>query len=304
MMKIRMILLSLAVILISLNSCDNKFEQSQPDSINAGEINIYCDESIAGVMDSTFKMYQNAYPNIKFSYQLVDSRETMNQLLSGQTDAVVVARNYLPDEDSLMKEFDVQRTEMIAAEDALVFYVNREFPLDTINHEQLVEILSTQKSFRDFYPQLGFEPELISNSRRSSEYANFLKLVLGDKPLVKQLKMMNGVDSVKTYVKDNPNAIGIGYLSHVMRKAEWKALRVSYINSEGKREPPQIVHQGFIVQKRYPYIVQYRILFAEGTMSRAFWFASFLSKEAIVQTYFKEYGIVPGFAQIKLIKQD
>jgi ABC-type phosphate transport system substrate-binding protein len=290
--------------ILLLISCESKYEKSQADSINAGELTIYCDEAIFNVMDSTFKLYQNAYPNIKFVYQVVDSREAMSLILSGNAEAVIVSRNYLPDEDSLMTEFDVKRTEMIAAEDALVFYVSRDFPLDTINHEQLVEILTTQKSFKDFYPQVGFEPEFVCNSRRSAEYANFLELVLGNNKHLKQVKLLNGVDSVKRYVSENKNAIGIGYLSHVNRKADWKALKVSYTNKDGKREPPQIVHQAYIVQNRYPYIVRYRVLISESTMSRAFWFASYISKEFIVQTYFKELGIVPGFAQFKLIKQD
>jgi len=300
----KLILLTISVMLFLQISCDNKFEKSEADSINAGELTIYCDEAIYQAMDSTFKMYQSAYPNINFDYKVVDAREVMNMILSGQAEAVIVSRNYLPDEDSLMTEFDVQRTEMIAAEDALVFYVSRDFPLDTINHEQLVEILTTQKSFKEFYPQVSFEPEFVCNSRRSAEYANFLELVLGGNKLTKKVSLLNGVDSVKTYVYDNKNAIGIGYLSHVIRKANWKVLRVSYINKEGKREPPQIVHQSYIVQNRYPYIVRYRVLIQESTMSRAFWFASYVSKESIVQTYFKDLGIVPGFAQFKLIKQD
>lgn len=295
---------ALFFILIIINSCDNKYEKSQADSINAGELTVYCDDSIYDVLDTTFKMYQNSYPNIKLNLRRADSRECMNMILSGQANAVVVARNYLPDEDSLMVEFDVERTEMIAAEDALVLYVHKDFPLDTLNHEQLIEILSTGKSFRDFYPQLTFEPLLVSNVRRSSEYANFLQLILGDKQLSKPIKFLTGFDSVKNYVKENPNAIGIGYLSQIIRQIDWKPLRISFLYENGKREPPQIVHQAFIVQRRYPYIVKYRVLLSEGTMSRAFWFASFLSKESIVQNYFNEFGIVPGFAKIKLIKQD
>ncbi|MCO5251404.1 MAG: substrate-binding domain-containing protein [Candidatus Kapabacteria bacterium] len=300
----RLVLLMISILLVLLISCDSKFEKADTVSINAGDLTIYCEESIAKVMDSTFKMYQNAYPNIKFVSQIVDSREAMNLILSGQAEAVIVSRAYLPDEDSLMAEFDVKRTEMIAAEDALVFYVNRDFPLDTINHEQLVEILTTQKSFNEFYPQVGFEPEFVCNSIRSAEYANFLKLVLGNQKHTKQMKFLNGVDSVKNYIRGNSKAIGIGYLSHVTRKADWKVLNVSYINQDGKREPPQTVHQAYIVQNRYPYIVQYRVLIQESTMSKAFWFASFVSKEFIVQTYFKELGIVPGFGQFRLIKQD
>ncbi len=304
MNKIKNLNLAIIIALITLNSCDSKYEKSHTDSINAGELTVYCDKSIFEVLDTTFKMYQNSYPNIKFTLVKADSRECMNMILSGQANAVIVARNYLPDEDSLMIEFDVERTEMIAAEDALVFYVDRNFPLDTLNHEQIIEILSTNKRFRDFYPQLTFEPELVSNTRRSSEYANFLQLVLGDRQLSKPVKFLTGYDSVKNYVKDNPNAIGIGYLSQIIRQIDWKPLRISFLSENGKREPPQVVHQAFIVQRRYPYIVKYRVLISEGTMSRAFWFASFLSKESIVQNYFNEFGIVPGFAKIKLIKQD
>ena len=202
----------------------------------------------------------NLIPGIQLTVEKANARKCVSFLLSGNTEAVVLARPFLKDEDSLMKMFDVKRPQMIAASDALVFYTNSDFPLDTLNDQQIREILFGRKSFKDFFRSLTFEPQIVCNEQNSSEYANFKKLVLKDSSLKIKILLFNGADSVKQYIKNNKQAIGIGYLSNIVNKYDYKALKISFNDSIGRREPPQIVHQAFIVQGRYPYIVQYRIL--------------------------------------------
>jgi hypothetical protein len=150
---------------------------------------------------------------------------------------------------------------------------------------------------------LTFEPLIVCNEQNSSEYANLKKLAAKDSTIKTKIILVNGADSVKNFIKYNEQAIGIGYLSNIVNKTDYKALKISFNDSTGKREPPQIVHQAFIVQGRYPYIVEYRIILKEERINRPFWFSSFLSKETKVQKYFLESGIVPEYARINLIPQ-
>jgi phosphate transport system substrate-binding protein len=300
--KILYLLIAL-IIVVSCNADRDDFQGEKYESINHGKLNIHVEESLYKLMDSAFQYYQEAYPNIELNVEVVHARKAMALLLSGETEGVISARTFLSDEDSLMNAYDVKRPEMIIASDALVFYANNNFPLDTINDVQLVEILSGEKKFTDYFSVFESEPEIVSNSTNSSEFSNVQLLVLKNKILKKYFKTFNSSDSVINYVAENNNKIGIGYLSQIYGNNKVKALKVGFINKNGNRVYPQIVHQGFIIQEKYPYINKIRVYTTEERMNKPFWFASFISKEAVVQRYLKDRGIVPEFAKFKLIRE-
>lgn len=294
-------LLFITVIFSACNVEREEMAGERYGSINAGVIKAVCDESVYALMDSTFKMYQAAYPKIEFELQVVHSRRAMALLLSGEVDAVITARSFLKDEDSLMKSYKVTRPEMLIASDALAFYVRKDFPLDTLNDEQIVKVLSGESRMMDFFPNLLVEPEFVCNNTNSSEFASVQNLVLKQKSLTKYINTFSGVDSVQKYVLNNQNAIGIGFLSQIYGNPDFKALEIGFIKDNGTRVFPQTVHQGFIVQGKYPYIPKIRIFIKEeNKSSQVFWFASYLSKEAVVQRYLLDKGIVPEYAKFKL----
>ncbi|MBX3044655.1 MAG: substrate-binding domain-containing protein [Candidatus Kapabacteria bacterium] len=290
--------------LTSLLSCNVEREEMAGErygSINAGKINVVCDESLYGLMDSAFTLYTNAYPKIELELEVLHARRAMALLLSGETDAIITARSFLKDEDSLMKAYDVDRPEMIIASDALVFFVKNDFPLDTLNDKQLVGVLSGRKKLIDYFPVLNKEPEFASNITNSSEFANLQNLVLKGNELIKYINTFNGIDSVMDYVSQSSNVIGIGYLSQIYGNSDFKMLQIGFINQNGTRIFPQVVHQGFIVQGKYPYISKIRVYIKEDNKTAPFfWFASYLSKEAVVQKYLLDKGIVPEYAKFKL----
>ncbi len=307
MNKILLSIVSLIIVFLSL-SCDDKYSSKDPsvETMNSGTMTVAIDASISNVLDTALKLYGLVYPNVKLDVQKVESRKAMSLLLSGNSRAVVIARDYLKDEDSLMKLYKVEKhKKMEVAIDALVFFTNRDFPIDTLNDEQLRKIL-TQKDvkFSNFYKNLNFEPEFVTNTVNSSEWANLNSLVAKGNKIQKNVTQLQGVDSIKNYVLKNKNSIGISYLSQLAKDPNFKNLRISFVNDTGKYEPPQIVHQAFVVQERYPYILSYWAYLLEDRMNLPYWFASFLGKEAKIQQYFKDIGIVPAFAKIVIIKED
>ena len=300
----------LIFLLFFIVSCGEEEQKSGGDTnevtetMDSGELNVYCDESIYEVLDSAFNMYDEFYPKVKFSSEVVHSRKAMSLLLSGNARAVVIARDYLKDEDSLMEAYGVEEhLRMKIAEDALVFYTHPDFPVDTINASEIKEVLLNQKKMTDIYPQLKREPQFVINDPNSSEYSNLRQIVLDNKFIKHSHKMMNGHDSVMNYVKNTDNSIGIGYLSHVVKNPDYKKLRVGFTDSTGNHEMPQAVHQAYIVMRRYPFIVDYYVYLFQKRRDLPYWFATYMAKEARVQKYFKKYGIVPAFAKFKLIKQ-
>ncbi len=294
---------------ILLIGCNNSQKDPKAtgiyESVNSGTITCLVDEAVWDFMQPVFHMYDSAYKEIHPTFLKVTSREAMSQLLAGNAKVIVTPRDYLKDEDSLMKVFKVEPHERaIYAIDGLVFYVNKDFPLDSIADTQINEFLSKQeKKLKDYFPLLKKEPVIVSNDYTSSEYANLQKIVLKGSPAKNKLIFQKNSDMVKQYVTENPNAIGIGYLSQIVKDSNFKCLMISFVDSSGKYIFPHVVHQANILRKYYPYIVNHYVYILKKQRDRAFWFAMFLEREFVVQSYFNNSGIVPAYAKIKLIEE-
>ncbi len=276
------------------------------ESWTTGKFTVYCDDSIFPLMDSVFRMYEQMYPGVALAAEHSDAWDVMSVLLSANARVVVVARDYLRHEDSLMKVYRVEpHLRMAIAYDGLVFFANGNFPIDTLNASEIEEVLTSRnKGFRDFYPELSVEPKLAVKGKKHSEYANLLQLAAKGNDIVRNLKYFNETSRLLNYVNDNDNTIGIAFLSQLIGDDRFKLLRIGYSDSTGKYINPKPVHQAYIVQDLYPYKVDYYAYLLKDLRDLPYWFATFLAKEAIVQKYFNNSGIVPAFAKIALIPED
>lgn len=308
-MKIKLIIL-LAIISILTVSCGEESNQktdkpqTYEQSINEGKLTVYVDTLLTDIIEPIMGFYRESYPKIELNVNYINSRRAVALLFSGEAEVIVLSRNYLKDEDSLNKEFSLNRPEMVMAEDGLVFFVNSQSKLDTLNDEQIFNILTNGKNFKDYFKHLNEEPELVTTNVNNSHYHNLIHSAARNGNVTRNIKLFNSTSEVLDFVKNNDNAIGVAYLSNLVKKPEFKMLRIGFINKDGKRIPPQIVHQGFIVQEKYPYIVEHKVILREDRKNKPFWFASYLSKETKVQKFLMDYGIVPAFAKVVLVPSE
>ena len=294
-----------AFFLASCGGQENKNLKNEYPALNSGTISVCCDEAVYDLLDRPFQMYDSVYTDVKLTVVKTTARQAMANLLSGSTPVIFLARDYLRDEDSLMKLYKIQPYErMKFAEDALVFYTKKDFPLDTVTDAQLKELFLKKVPLKKFYPQLKEEPEFAINNVASSEYANFKSLVLKDELPKIRLRMYAGNDSVMKYILQNNYTIGIGYLSQVIKDTNIKCLKVGFNDSTGKRVFPHLAHQANIVRRYYPYIVNEYVYVLENRRNLPWWLATFIAKEGIVQRYFKDVGIVPAYAVIQLVEEE
>ena len=162
-MVTKYMILSLLSLFLLINSCDNKYETKNPEDVetmNSGKLDIVIDSQYSPLMDSTLKMYQKFYTKVKLNYSYVNAREAMSNLFNGKNRAVVVGRDYLKDEDSILNVYNIKsHLKMKIADDALVFFANPSFPTDTINKEML-EKYFVDKKVRSPSDHLGVYSEL------------------------------------------------------------------------------------------------------------------------------------------------
>lgn len=290
------------------NEQDAKDGNSKPktyeQSINEGKLTVYVDTLLFDMIEPIMGFYRESYPKIELNVNYVNSRRAVALLFSGEAEVIVLSRNYLKDEDSLNKEFQLNRPEMVMANDGLVFFTNNNNKLDTLNDEQIFSILTQGKSFTNYFSHLKEDQELVTTGVNNSHYQNLITTAARNNAISRKITLLSNTQEVLDYVKNNDNAIGIAYLSDLVKKPEFKMLRISFINKEGKRIPPQIVHQGFIVQEKYPYIIDHKVILREDRKNKPFWFASYLSKETKVQKFLMDFGIVPAFAKVVLVPSE
>lgn len=302
--------LLLSILLVSFFwSCESKNNQgnskSQYEAWNSGELTVYYDRDLANIIDTVFKMYQKAFPDVKATFIPVSSREGMALLLNGKAKVVLQSRKYLKDEDSLMKEYNMQLPEPYDfAQDALVFFVKSDSPIDTMNAKNIENYFLDYKLTSKSSLNLNYEPQFVLPEVNSGIYTNFKELVLKNSRTQRLLKTFMTIDSVKDYVANNSNAIGVGYLGNIVGDLRFKPIPLGYYDSTGHYVNPKPVHQAYIVQGLYPYIITDRAYIFSPEKNLALWFATFISKESYVQRYFKDFGIVPTFAKFVLIKGD
>jgi phosphate transport system substrate-binding protein len=299
-----LLLLSLSVALL-LASCDNKYEAKKPDdveTINSGKLSIYVDETLEGIIDSTFSMYEVDYPNVELTVNYENSRNTMSQLLGGETRIAVNARDYLDDELAQMEKFAVEKHKRFAlAYDGLVLFVKNDFPIDTLNAVDLENAISQGSSLSKSVFNLEFEPTYATLEQNSSVFANFSKYISKNDTLKKKVELLSNIDELKKHVASNNSIIGIAYLSHLINDDRFKMLQIGFQNdSTDEYISPKPVHQGYIVQDLYPFKVTYWGYLLEDRQNLPFWFVTYLAKQTIVQQYFLNQGVVPAFAKIKL----
>jgi len=289
-----------------LISCESNDKQSDStiESPLRGSDTVYCDESIFTCINNAMPIYQKAFPDAHITLFSKNARSSMAELFSEKTKSIIVARNYLSDEDSLLKQSGNSFQKIHIANDGLVFFVSKEFPIDTLNINQLTEYISGKNRLSFYFPKLHSEPLLLIPGAQSSEYANSISFFPQLSKTAKDIaKFNNSKDSIVFEVLKG-KSIGLGYLSYIQKNPLLKSLRIGYLDSLGNRIPPQIVHQGFIIQKKYPFEIPIIAYLREKRQNLPWGFATFIEKDPNIQKVLLDCGLIPVFAKYNLIQED
>lgn len=293
----------LSILLISCESND-KQSDSTIESPLRGSDTVYCDESIFTCINNSMPIYQKAFPDAHITLFSKNARSSMAELFSEKTKSIIVARNYLSDEDSLLKQSGNSFQKIHIANDGLVFFVSKEFPIDTLNINQLTEYISGKNRLSFYFPKLNSEPLLLIPGAQSSEYANSISFFPQLSKTAKDIATFNDSKDSIVFEVLKGKSIGLGYLSYIQKNPLLKSLRIGYIDSLGNRIPPQIVHQGFIIQKKYPFGIPIIAYLREKRQNLPWGFATFMEKDPNIQKVLLDCGLIPVFAKYNLIQED
>lgn len=292
-----------------LCSCGGDEHQYQTtaskETVNSGEATILCDETIMPLISAAKPYYDSAFPNAKITLQPTNAREAMRQLFSGKARGIIIARDYLRDEDSIMQMHNIAKHQrFLFAIDGLVLFAKKDSPIDTLSEEQLAAAMNsrlpifTQPPFR-----FKIEPSFAIENSMSSLFGNIMNEFSGGRSTIRPMKFFATADSVANYVKHTNGTIGFGYMSKFGKDTSIKLIRIGFSDSIGRRVYPQVVHPGNIVRGKYPFSVNYYGYLLENKMNLPWGFFTFMRTDKRVQQSFLDAGIAPAFAKLELIEQ-
>lgn len=284
-----------------LAGCSQKEKETQQiETATAGSVEIYCDEAYIAFFQPLIQEFMNLYPEAQVRLVPVSARKAVGELFQGKARAIIIGRDFLRDEDSLLHTHKVTFPEIRIAKDALVFYALPEFPLDTLSHTQLVQL------FRDGIPlekiaTLKEKVEIVVPEPNSSIYGNLMQFFTEQKPVKIPLRTFSTADSVYHYIKKHQNALGVGYLSQVAFDTTIKMIRIGFRDTTGTYVyPTRYPHQALIVMGLYPYVVPIKGILREDLRNLPWGVLTFLERDPKSVQYYKDQGIVPEFAVIKI----
>lgn len=299
-MKTRILLsiLSFPFILACGGKSDDQ-NQPKPESVLAGKLTVQCDNAIMKMMNLIKPKYDSSFPDAHVNFEPMNAREAMKALFAGTARCVVVARDYLRDEDSIMKAVGINpHLRYKFAHDALVFFVNKNFPIDTISDQTLKKLLSNNNvKLNELMPHAKYEGAFATLNENSSVYGNLCLHFSKDNSIPRQLDFCKDYDELKSKVLNNP-IIGIGYLSQLENESELKMLKISWTDSTGRYWAPKTVHQSYLTMGQYPYKTTIYAYLYEQERKLPMGFASYYATDATAQRLFLYSGIEPAYAKI------
>jgi len=286
-----------------MSSCTEDRQQQNYESPVAGKDTIYVEDVLYPYFLEAKPKYDSVFENAEITLIPVNARRGMSLLFSDTASCVILARDYLRDEDSIVKSMSLPFQKIEIAKDGLVFFVSKDIPIDTMNLSQLEGMLSGT-SINAIQKKVVFDEALCIPSMQSSEYAGLLKYFSkGNSALSGTFKQYENRDSLKAQVRRS-KSIGIGLMSDILKDSTLKAIRIGYTDSTGKRVAPQIVHPGFIVQNMYPLVLPIFAYVKNEKKDLAWGFATFMEKDPSIQKVLLNKGIIPSHAKYNLIQEE
>ena len=286
-----------------MSSCTEDRQQQTYESPVAGKDTIYVEDVLYPYFLEAKPKYDSVFENAEITLIPVNARRGMSLLFSDTASCVILARDYLRDEDSIVKSMSLPFQKIEIAKDGLVFFVSKDIPIDTMNLSQLEGMLSGT-SINAIQKKVVLDEALCIPSMQSSEYAGLLKYFSkGNSALSVTFKQYENRDSLKAQVRRS-KSIGIGLMSDILKDSTLKAIRIGYTDSTGKRVAPQIVHPGFIVQNMYPLVLPIFAYVKNEKKDLAWGFATFMEKDPSIQKVLLNKGIIPSHAKYNLIQEE
>jgi len=301
---------SVICLLICVVACENAAQRTPGvETSLSGTINVIVDPEILPILGPAKALYDEAHPDAHVQFVPKDVAESMHLMMNHEERIAIIARDYSPLEDSANANAPNDTLpRALLARDALVFFVAKEFPYDTMNAEHIRQWLAGSPGVRTSYPKLTEEPSfVVSGGASGSIYGNVVNVVLNKKqPSNARIASLGTHDSVVSAIRKSKRSIGIGYLSQFATDTTVKLLRLSYTARDGSHEWPKPVHVSYLIMGKYPFPVPIYVYLKDkpNQYNLPSGFMQFITRNNAALKTLLMAGIEPGYGKFSLVMSD
>lgn len=280
------------------------------ESAISGTTSAFVDQEVLSLFEPGIEAFIKEHPKASVEVKPVTSREAVRLIIDKSARIAIVARDYMVDEDSVIREIydnpNVAPARAHVATDALVLYASHQFPYDTLNLEQVRKWIEGEEwDHWTNLPLLKKKPTFVSPGAESS-VAGYLMLRFKAASGKLQVFSIPSDKERDQYVRSHPDAIGLGFMSRIAKDSSVKMLRIGFSDSTGKRIRPAPVHPGYVIQDKYPFPAPIYVILSERASQHSLpaGLLVYLTRNGGVQKSFLDAGILPAHARIQLVPKN
>ncbi|HEY3874838.1 MAG TPA: substrate-binding domain-containing protein [Candidatus Kapabacteria bacterium] len=282
-----------------LSGCSK--ENTSGETATYGSFQLVADEALKPVVDSLLQGYMIENPETHITVKYVSATEAVRELLNHNARAILIDRRLTPTEIQAAKSDSSEVPVYRLAEDGIGCIVSAKNSATSIRKSDLAKMFAgTPSSWGDVTLVLPQYPSSI-------EYVMDSIVNGASEPKAKYLLRFSTTDSIISYVREHPKAIGfIGsawyHTLEAKNDTSVKALPVipSDTSSKGLIEPV-LLHMAYIAEALYPLVTRVSGYSFEvpNTVPRGFLAYASTSHGQLV---FKNFDVLPITQPIKLVK--
>ncbi len=281
------------IIFFFIVSCDGfKSKNSTSDTPEYGVIKISVDESFKPVIEDQLKVYKSSNPNTNIIVSYKSEVDCFNDLLNDSTRLIIVSRGLTKKEIeyfratlSFKPQFD------IVAYDGVAAIVNKNSTDSTFTLNDLKEILAGQKNIT----------VILDGTNATSTVKYLQDSILMGAEFGKNVKAVNGSNSVISTIKQNTNAIGFignSWVNNIFDEVQLRnfdKIRLALIECKKCGESGYFAKasQATLTNGQYPLARPLYYIVKENRLGLGTGFANFLSLER-GQLIFRRSSLVPA----------
>ena len=139
MMRSKHILLLLAVMLLTLGSCDTKLPKS---TSTRGIAKIMCDESFQSVLEQEIAVFEYQYPEASIMPEYINEHDALDSLMHNKVDLIITSCDLTPEQRKSLKKLGRGYRSRKIAVDAIAIIVNKQNDIDELTMEDLKDIFT------------------------------------------------------------------------------------------------------------------------------------------------------------------
>lgn len=284
-------------LLVMMLGCDN--QQNQGETLFRGAATIACDNEVAALIAPQIAAFVAKHDGASVRLDTTTAFDAMWQLLGGNVRAAIVARDYLPIEDSLLRQYAIEpHKRFLIATDAVVFAISDRVPRDTADESVLRRTLAGERSWLSTYRWAI--PAAVSS------ITAHLTTMAGGK-LGLSAEYVGTGDSVIAQLEHRRADVGVLLLSQFLRVKDRASLRTLRIVIRDTATGDRIAvapHAATIVKERYPFRVPIYGYLLEPARNFAYGVIASIAQEPQSQRAMLQAGIVPAYAKLQLVEQE